>query len=539
VNIALDEAAEKVRLARQIIREFDEVELVASQTGRPDDGTDPTGYYNAEFHVPLKPRDQWLPERDRTGWRKLFWPRRPRTKVELTEDMKAELDLYLPGVDWNFSQYIRDNVTESLSGVKGDNSVKIIGPDLAQLENIAEHVKARLEKIDGIKEVGVFHVLGQPNMELRPDPTKCARWGVSTADVMAVIQSAVGGKAFSQMIEGGKSFDIAVRWPERLRNNLDAILKLEVDVPNNQVTPGYVASRGQTPLTGPQIGVSTVGTSQTMPAPSGSQQGGTITDPSYAPRRRLLDLVTPVNERGQFDPDGSFVRPGASTIYREQGNRLIAVKFSVRGRDLAGAAAEAQSKTKDLFQAPYRAEWAGEFEEMEAANKRLMIYVPISLTLILLLLYIAFRSFLDTIVVCSNVVGMCMGGVWALLLTGTNFNISAAVGFISILGVAIMNGLLMVSAFNALRAHGVPLREALMEGTARLVRPVTMTALAAIFGLLPAAFSTRIGSESQKPLAIVVVGGMIATLILTNLMPLLYSFYGSREPAAGAGDLVH
>jgi cobalt-zinc-cadmium resistance protein CzcA len=168
-----------------------------------------------------------------------------------------------------------------------------------------------------------------------------------------------------------------------------------------------------------------------------------------------------------------------------------------------------------------------------------MIFVPISLTLIFLLLYVAFRSFLDTLVVCSNVVGMCLGGVWALLLTGTNFNISAAVGFISILGVAIMNGLLMVSAFNALRGRGVPLRESLMEGTARLVRPVTMTALAAIFGLLPAAFSTRIGSESQRPLAIVVVGGMIATLLLTNLMPLLYSFYGGREPAKGAGDLAH
>src|SRR5262249_38901099 len=198
-----------------------------------------------------------------------------------------------------------------------------------------------------------------------------------------------------------------------------------------------------------------------------------------------------------------------------------------------------QRATADLFQAPYRAVWSGEFEEMEAAVRRLMVYVPISLVLIFLMLYLAFNSFLDTFVVCSNVVGMGLGGVWALLLTGTNFNISAAVGFISILGVAIMNGLLMVSAFNALRARGVPLREALTEGTARLVRPVTMTALAAIFGLLPAAFSTRIGSESQRPLAIVVVGGMIATLFLTNLMPVLYSFYGGREPAAGSGNLAH
>ncbi len=539
VNIGLEETADKVKIAREIMRSFPEVVLVASQTGRPDDGTDPTGYYNAEFHVPLKPHEEWEPVKEQTGWKARFWPRRSRTKPELVEDMKAELDRYLPGVDWNFSQYIRDNVMESLSGVKGDNSVKIIGPDLAELEKIAEQVKNRLSQIQGIEEVGIFHIQGQPNLELRPDPEKCARFGVSKADVMAVIQTAIGGKALSQVVEGGKTFDLTLRWPEALRNNLDAILDLEVDVPNNQVTPGYVASTNPTPLTGAQTGVSAIGSSNAMPSKTGSIYGGTFNDLSNAPRRRLRDLVTPVNDQGHFDPHGSFIRAGASTIYREQGNRLIAVKFSVKGRDLGGAVAEAQEKTRDLFQAPYRDEWSGEFEEMEAANKRLAVFVPISLGLIFLLLYLAFQSFLDTFVVCSNVVGMALGGVWALLLTGTNFNISAAVGFISILGVAIMNGLLMVSSFNALRARGVPLRESLMEGTAKLIRPVTMTALAAIFGLLPAAFSTRIGSESQRPLAIVVVGGMITTLVLTNLMPVLYSFYGHREPPARAGDLAH
>src|SRR5262249_32521154 len=340
--------------------------------------------------------------------------------------------------------------------------------------------KNRLAEVLGIEEVGIFHVQGQPNLELRPDPDKCARWGVSTADVMAVIQSAVGGKAFSQMVEGGKSFDITLRWPDRLRNNLEDILNLEVDVPNNQVTPGLTPSVNATPLTGPQTGVASTGSSQTMPSKTGSQSGATYNDPGNAPRRRLRDLVTPVNERGQLDPNGQFVRPGASTIYREQGNRLIAVKFSVRGRDLAGAVAEAQKKTADLFHAPYRAEWAGEFEEMEAANKRLAQVIPISVLLILVLLYLAFQSLLDTFVVLSNVVALSMGGIWALWLTGTHFSISAAVGFISIFGVAVMDGLLSISYFNALRARGVPLREAVLEGAGRRMRPMMMTALTAI-----------------------------------------------------------
>jgi cobalt-zinc-cadmium resistance protein CzcA len=540
VNIGLEEAADKAKIAREIMRGFDEVELVVSQTGRPDDGTDPTGYYNVEFNLPLVPQKHWKPVKDENGWRAWLWPKRSRTRPELTEDMKAQLDLYLPGVDWNFSQYIRDNVMESLSGVKGDNSVKIIGPNLSELEKLAEQVKNRLAEVRGIEEIGIFHVQGQPNLELRPDPDKCARWSVSTADVMAVIQSAVGGKAFSQMVEGGRTFDITLRWPEHLRNNLEAILDLPVDVPNNQVTPGYVASTNATPLTGPQTGISATGSAQVMPSKTGSQQGATYNDPSNAPRRRLRDLVTPVNEQGKRDPNGSFVRAGASTIYREQGNRLIAVKFSVRGRDLAGAVAEAQRKTADLFHAPYRAEWAGEFEEMEAANKRLAQVIPISVLAILVLLYLAFRSLLDTVVVLSNVVALSMGGIWALWLTGTHFSISAAVGFISIFGVAVMDGLLSISYFNGLRARGVPLREAILEGAGRRMRPMMMTALTAIFGLLPAALSTRIGAQTQRPLAIVVVGGMIVTLLLNRyLMPVLYSFYGGREPAAGSGELAH
>jgi cobalt-zinc-cadmium resistance protein CzcA len=226
-------------------------------------------------------------------------------------------------------------------------------------------------------------------------------------------------------------------------------------------------------------------------------------------------------------------------IYREQGNRMVAVKFGVRGRDLAGAVAEAQEKTEPLLPAPYRAVWSGEFEEMQKAERRLMFVVSLSLLLIVVLLYLAFHSILDVLVVLSNVLAVSVGGVWALLATGENFNISAAVGFISIVGVAVMNGLLLVSYFNYLRSKGEPLHAVLRAGLGNRVRPLVMTLLTAIFGLLPAALSTRIGAQSQRPLAIVVVGGMLATLLLTNLVPLLYSFYGHREPPAGAEKAAH
>ena len=247
-----------------------------------------------------------------------------------------------------------------------------------------------------------------------------------------------------------------------------------------------------------------------------------------------------MGEDGSTDPNGKFERPGAAVIYREQPRRLIAVKFSVRGRDLAGAVAEAQEKTQHLFKAPYHPVWSGEFEEMQVTEGRLMWIVPLSLGLIFILLYLALRSWLDAVVVISNVFALAIGGVWALYLTGTNFSISAAVGFISLFGVAIMDGLLMISYFNALRAHGEPLERAIIEGAAKRVRPVMMTALTALFGLLPAALSTQIGSETQRPLAIVVVGGMTTTMLLTRyLMPVLYSFYGHREPPAGSGSMAH
>jgi cobalt-zinc-cadmium resistance protein CzcA len=540
LNASLTEVASKAKTARAIMQQYPEIELVTCQIGRPDDGTDPTGFYNSEYFLPLRPQKDWPAVKQPSGWTSWWRSSRPRTKEELVQEMNADLSRNLIGVDWNFSQNIRDNVMESLSGVKGDNSVKIIGPDLETLERLADQVKQAMIGIAGIDNVGVFRIKGQPNLELPIDRRKCNSWGISVADVETVIQSAIAGKSLTQMIEGEKTFDITLRWPARLRSDEQAILDLPVDVTNNTVTPGYVPSQGATPLTGPSTGVSSSGTGATMPSGTGSLFGANLTAASSAPRRRLGDLITPLDDKGRKAPNGSFIRSGASTIYREQGNRLIAVKFSVHGRDLAGAVAEAQDKTKDLFHAPYRAEWSGEFEEMAQAEQRLLFIVPVSLLLVFALLYLAFGSLLDVLAILSNVIALSLGGFWALVLTRTNFSVSAAVGFISIFGVAIMDGLLSVAYFNHLRFTGVPLRAAILQGAEKRVRPMMMTALTAIFGLLPAAFSTRIGAQTQRPLAIVVVGGMIMTLLLNRyLMPVLYSFYGHRTISAGGSQMAH
>jgi cobalt-zinc-cadmium resistance protein CzcA len=539
VNASLEEVADKTRRARALLRQYPEVALVATQIGRPDDGTDPTGFYNAEFSIPLHPANEWPAIMPRSDWLSWLGPR-ARTKPELIAEMNKQMHRELIGVDWNFSQYIRDNVMESLSGVKGDNSVKIIGPELDELEKLADRVKAELDSVPGLQNVAVFRIKGQPNLEFSIDRIRCKFWNVSVADVENAIAIAVGGQACTQMVEGEKTFDIALRWPERLRGHEKAILDIPIEVTNNIVTPGYVPSTPQTPMTGPSVGVSTIGTNVPMPSLLGNVLNAAINNISNVPRLRLGQLVTPVNDEGLPDPNGKFLRSGASTIYREQGKRFIAVKFSVRGRDLAGAVAAAQAKTAPQIPVGYRTEWSGEFQEMLEAERRLMYIVPLSLTAIFVVLYLAFHDLVDALLVFSNVVALCLGGVWALLLTGTNFSISAAVGFISIFGVAIMDGLLLVSYFNHLRAEGLPLRQAIMQGAEKRVRPVMMTALTAIFGLLPAALSTRIGAQTQRPLAIVVVGGMVSTLFLTRyLMPVLYSFYGHREPPAGGGSLAH
>jgi len=530
LNMNLEHQVAIAKQARAVIASYPEVESIVTQSGRPDDGTDTEGFYSGEYFVPLRPQNDWPKLMPATGWRRWVWgATRARSKREIVTAMSTDLERLIPGINWNFSQNIRDNVLEALSGVKGDNSLKIFGPDLDKLELLAEKAKHILQSVEGIANVGIFHVRGSSHLEFRVDAEKCQKWGVATADVNNVVSSAVGAMAMSSMVEGEKLFDISVRWPRWRRTDETSIMDIPVDIINNQV----VLAQGS--------GFTPNASGHALPPPA---LGGSLADASNpissTPRIRLGDLVTPVGADFAPDPAGRFNRAGASTIYRENGKRMIALKFSVRGRDLGSAVDEAKAKTKDLFQIPYRGVWSGEFEQMEEANGRLMWIIPLSLSLIFVLLYSAFRSFLDTIVIFSNVFDVAVGGIWSLYLTGTNFSISAAVGFVSLFGIAIMDGLLLISYFNALRAEGLPLREAIVQGAGKRVRPVMMTALTAILGLLPAAVSTKIGGQTAQPLAIVVVGGMTATLFLTRyLMPVLYSFYGHREPPAGSGGMAH
>jgi heavy metal efflux system protein len=327
------------------------------------------------------------------------------------------------------------------------------------------------------------------------------------------------------MIEGEKTFDVTLRWPGHRREDKESILDIPVDIYNNQLSTATT--------TGPAA------TGSGQPSPATGSSNLAPYNP-VVPRLRLRDLVSPVGDDGRPDPHGNFIRAGGSMITRENGKRYIAVRFGIRDRDLASTIAEVRTRIQGLYPPPYHAVMGGEFEQMREAEERLMIIIPTALALIFILLYIAFRSLLDVAVILSNVLFSAVGGVWALYLTGTNFSISAAVGFISILGVSIMDGLLLISYFNGLRAAGLPLPEAITKGAALRVRPAMITDLTAILGLLPAAFSTAIGAQTQRPLAIVVVGGMLTTLLLTRyLMPLLYSFYGHREPPADAARLAH
>ncbi|MGC1723720.1 MAG: efflux RND transporter permease subunit, partial [Isosphaeraceae bacterium] len=530
LNMSLDHQVAIARQARAIIAKYPEVETIVTQSGRPDDGTDTEGYYSGEYFVPLRQQKDWPKLMPQTGWRRwVYGATRTRTKRELVDAMDAELARAIPGIVWNFSQNIRDNVLEALSGVKGDNSLKIFGPDLDQLELLAEKAESILQDVRGIANVGIFHVRGTSHLEFRVDPVKCQKWGVSTADVNNVVSSAVGAKAMSSMVEGEKLFDISTRWPKWRRTSETSILDIPVDIINNQV----VLAQGS--------GITPNASGHALPPPAVSGSLADTSNPiSSTPRIRLGELVSPVGADYAPDPNGKFNRPGYSTIYREQGKRLIAIKFSVRGRDLGSAVDEAKARTKELFKIPYRAVWSGEFEQMEEANGRLMWIIPLSLALIFILLYSAFRSFLDTIVIFSNVFDVAVGGVWSLYLTGTNFSVAAAVGFVSLFGIAIMEGLLLISYFNALRAQGLPLHDAIIQGSLKRVRPVMITAMTAILGLLPAAVSTKIGGQTAQPLAIVVVGGMTVTLFLDRyLMPVLYTFYGGREPPAGSGGMAH
>ena len=455
LNASLAEVNQRTLVARETFKAYPEVESVVAQIGRPDDGTDPTGFYNVEFYVPMKPSEDWpvIPELGRR-----------RTKDEITTAMNDKLNRELIGVSWNFSQYIRDGVMEAMSGVKGENSVKIIGPDLKELEAKADQVIERLSKIPGVTDAGVFRIMGQSNLSFPIDRAKTAMWGVQIDDVQDVLRTAVGGKAVTQVVEGERTFDLVLRWPERLRNSRERFGNPSRCGPERVEQPRG-ASVPATTVTGASSGPNPLGANIDMPSLTGSNRDAAFSYAGRNPRRRLGDLVTPLDDDGDLDDEaGSFVQPGASTIYREEGQRLIALKFSVEGRDLGSTVAEAQAAIAPLIEAPFHVEWSGEFEQMEEAERRLMLVVPLSFGLVVIMLYLAFLSVHDVAIVLANVSTLICGGVLGLLLVGMSFSVSAAVGFISIFGVAIMNGLILVSSIHRLRLRGLSLEDAVMEG---------------------------------------------------------------------------
>jgi cobalt-zinc-cadmium resistance protein CzcA len=456
LSISLEDSYHFTKQFRQDFEQFPEVRGVISQTGRPNDGTDATGFFNQEFFVDLYPADQW---------------KRDITKDQLIAQMQAKLAHYR-GVDFNFSQPISDNVEEAVSGVKGSMAVKINGDDLNFLDKKADEVYAQLKKVKGIEDLGIFRNLGQPELHITLDPDKMAQFGVDAADANAVIEMAIGGKAVSQVFEGERKFDLRLRYDQPYRSTPDQI--------GNLLVPNL--------------------------------NGGKV---------KLQEIATIGNVSGP------------AFIYRENNSRFIAIKFSVRGRDMGSTIAEAQALVKKTVALPkgYSAQWNGEFENQERAQRQLSIVVPISILAIFFILFVSFGNALDSVLVLLNVPFALIGGIAALLLTGVNFSISAGVGFIALFGVATQDGVILVNKFRQNMREGMPLVQAIKDGARSRLRPVVMTALMASLGLLPAALSHGIGSETQKPLAIVVIGGLItATLLSLLILPAVYEWvYSSKQ----------
>jgi heavy metal efflux system protein len=459
-SMTLDAGTEATRKMRDILLKHPEVVTVISQHGRPDNGSDPSPFSNVEMFVPLKPFDDW-----------------PRgfTKAKLTTQLEKEMRTALPGVTLNFSQYIQDNIEEAISGVKGANSVKIIGPDLTVLEDLARQVMGQMSQVQGVQDLGVFHVLGQPNLNIKIDRARTARYGLNTGDVNTVVQAAMGGAVASQVLEGDRFFNLTVRLAPQYRNSVEAIGNIKV---------GYQTSAGAN---------------------------------AYIPLRELATIS---------------LDTGPAYIYHEAMDRDIPVKFSVRGRDLGSTVAEVQERIARNVKFPrgYRLEWAGEFQDLQLAKQRLAVFVPMSLGLILILLYSLFNSVRDSLLALAGIPFAIGGGLIALFVTGLPFSVSAAIGFISLFGVSVMNGILVITYFNQLRQQGMPPVEAMEQAAEKRMRPMLMTALSACIGLVPAAFSTGIGSQVQRPLATVVVGGMLlGPIMLLVVVPALQLVFLREE----------
>ena len=452
MTLSLEDGEAATRKMRLIVLRHPEVVTVFSQHGRPDDGSDASPFSNVELFGVLQPPEQWP---------------RGMTKEKLTEEINADLQQAMPGVTFNFSQYIQDNIQEGISGVKAVNSVKIIGPNLETLTTLAERIRDEMSTIRGVTDLGVFPVLGQPNLNIRVDRAKVARYGLNTGDVAAVIKAAVGGAVATTVLEGDRQFDVAVRYPVAYRDSIDRIRGIKV----------------------------------ASPTPSGAN--------TYIPLGELASIS---------------LDTGAAWIYHESNQRFIPVKFSVRGRDLGSTVSEAQQRIARDVQLPtgYRLVWAGEFGQLQAARARLEIIVPVSLVLILGLLYALFNSLKECLVALVGIPFVIAGGILALYLSGLNFSISAAIGFVSLFGVSVMIGILMINHYNQARLRGEEPQDAMFHAAAALMRPLLMMSLSAGIGLLPAAVSRGIGSEVQRPLATVVVGGMLlGSIMLLIVVPAL------------------
>ena len=436
--------------ARDILASFPEVTIVTSQVGRPDDGTDTTGFFNTEYFVQLLPKEKWRP---------VFH----KDKDELISAMDTQLSK-LPGILWNFSQPIADNMEEAVSGVKGELAIKLYGDDLQILEEKGDEVVNVMRGISGVEDLGLFRVLGQPNLNISVDRQQAARHGINVSDVQDAVETAVGGKAVSQVLQGEQRYDLVVRYQPNYRDTKEAIENIR------------------------------------LLAPSGE-------------RVSLSQLAT-VN-----------VRDGASEIYREENSRYVAIKYSVRGRDLGSAVEEAMKEVKARVKLPvgYHIDWAGEYESQKRSQKRLMIVVPITLLVIFIILYTMFSSAKWAGLILANVAVAPLGGLLALLLTGTHLSVSSGIGFLALFGVSVETGVIMLEYINQLRAHGHSIEDSAIEGAVLRLRPIMMTMLVATLGLLPAATSRAIGSDSQRPFAIVIVGGLITALIMgIFLLPAMY-----------------
>ncbi len=459
-----DEGIRVANQARIVLCSFPEVPQCTSQVGRPDDGTDTTGFFNTEYFVDLKPKEEWRP---------IFH----EDKDQLIAAMQRELDK-IPGAVWGFSQPIEDNMEEAVSGVKGELATKIYGDDLKTLEAKADEIVTIMRRVPGVEDLGVFRVLGQPNLNVTVDRDAAARYQINVADVQDAIQTAVGGNALTQVLQGEARYDVVLRYLPQYRDTKEAIEKIRL--------------------------LSTAG--------------------------ERVSLAQLCNIQ---------VVDGGSEIYREGNQRYIAIKYSVRGRDLGSAVEEAIDKVTRLVKLPtgYHLKWEGEYASQKRANARLLIVLPITIFIIFVILYTMFKSFKWSMLIMANVAIAPIGGVLALLMTGTNFSVSSGVGFLALFGVSVQTGVIMLEYINQLRVRRYSVEDAAVEGAVLRLRPIMMTMLVATLGLLPAALSHAIGSDSQRPFAIVIVGGLIAALVMSIfLLPTLYVWIAGDHDVLPAAD---